>query len=187
MDSGSIVAKRSADIQRDDEHLPPHSHRRLASQCAAAARRRAGRGAARSGQAVSRHRLASVDVPARDRATVPGWHLAVVRQPTDSRCQPVQLRRDHRSGRAVRRHLHLHAAGAANSRRSRAASWASTTPAHFFWASGSLSSVLDNAPTYLVFFKTAQSLPTDSQVVPVAGVDPLILAASAWARCSWAR
>jgi Na+/H+ antiporter NhaD/arsenite permease-like protein len=51
------------------------------------------------------------------------------------------------------------------------------TPAHFFWASGSLSSVLDNAPTYLVFFKTAQSLPPDPHITPVAGVDPLILAA----------
>ena len=34
-----------------------------------------------------------------------------------------------------------------------------TTPAHFFWASGSLSSFLDNAPTYVVFFETARSLP----------------------------
>jgi Na+/H+ antiporter NhaD/arsenite permease-like protein len=33
-----------------------------------------------------------------------------------------------------------------------------TSPAHFFWASGSLSSVLDNAPTYLVFFETARAL-----------------------------
>ena len=32
------------------------------------------------------------------------------------------------------------------------------TPHKFFWASGWLSSVLDNAPTYLVFFKTAQAL-----------------------------
>lgn len=31
-------------------------------------------------------------------------------------------------------------------------------PWHFFWATGSLSSVLDNAPTYMVFFKTAESL-----------------------------
>jgi Na+/H+ antiporter NhaD/arsenite permease-like protein len=52
-----------------------------------------------------------------------------------------------------------------------------TSPAHFFWASGSLSSVLDNAPTYLVFFKAAQSLPADSQTMPVAGVHPMILAA----------
>jgi Na+/H+ antiporter NhaD/arsenite permease-like protein len=51
------------------------------------------------------------------------------------------------------------------------------TPPHFFWASGSLSSVLDNAPTYLVFFKTAQSLPAAPNVTPVAGIDPLILAA----------
>jgi Na+/H+ antiporter NhaD/arsenite permease-like protein len=30
-----------------------------------------------------------------------------------------------------------------------------TQPWHFFWATGSLSSVLDNAPTYVVFFETA--------------------------------
>jgi Na+/H+ antiporter NhaD/arsenite permease-like protein len=29
------------------------------------------------------------------------------------------------------------------------------TPAHYFWASGSLSSFLDNAPTYLIFFNSA--------------------------------
>jgi Na+/H+ antiporter NhaD/arsenite permease-like protein len=34
-----------------------------------------------------------------------------------------------------------------------------TTPSHFFWATGLLSSFLDNAPTYLVFFETARSLP----------------------------
>jgi len=32
-------------------------------------------------------------------------------------------------------------------------------PWQFFWATGTLSSVLDNAPTYVVFFKLAQSLP----------------------------
>lgn len=47
------------------------------------------------------------------------------------------------------------------------------TPAQFFWATAALSSVLDNAPTYLVFFKTAQSMPTTGQTV--AGVDELIL------------
>jgi Na+/H+ antiporter NhaD/arsenite permease-like protein len=51
------------------------------------------------------------------------------------------------------------------------------TAPHFFWASGSLSSVLDNAPTYLVFFKTAQSLPSATSVSAVAGVDPRLLAA----------
>lgn len=34
-----------------------------------------------------------------------------------------------------------------------------TQPAHFFWAAGSLSSFLDNAPTYVVFFETAKTLP----------------------------
>ncbi|MDR1962632.1 MAG: sodium:proton antiporter [Planctomycetaceae bacterium] len=33
----------------------------------------------------------------------------------------------------------------------------------FFWATGSLSSVLDNAPTYVVFFETAKSLSPNSE------------------------
>ena len=45
----------------------------------------------------------------------------------------------------------------------------------FFWVTGSLSAVLDNAPTYLVFFKTAQALPAAGPVV--AGVDEARLAA----------
>ncbi|MFM9024860.1 MAG: sodium:proton antiporter [Planctomycetaceae bacterium] len=45
----------------------------------------------------------------------------------------------------------------------------------FFWATGSLSSVLDNAPTYLVFFKTAQALPATGAMM--AGVDETRLAA----------
>mgnify|MGYP000013081216 CR=1 FL=1 len=32
------------------------------------------------------------------------------------------------------------------------------TPTHFFWATGSLSSFLDNAPTYVVFFQTANAM-----------------------------
>ena len=50
-----------------------------------------------------------------------------------------------------------------------------TSPLGFFWVTGGLSSVLDNAPTYLVFFKTAQALPA---VGPVeAGVEVGRLAA----------
>ena len=74
------------------------------------------------------------------------------------RAEPLQLRRDHRGGRPVHRHLHLHAAGAANPQRPRRRSWGSTSPGNFFWATGILSSVLDNAPTYVVFFETAKSL-----------------------------
>ena len=33
------------------------------------------------------------------------------------------------------------------------------SPAHFFWATGILSSFLDNAPTYVVFFEVAGALP----------------------------
>jgi Na+/H+ antiporter NhaD/arsenite permease-like protein len=49
------------------------------------------------------------------------------------------------------------------------------SPAHFFWATGSLSAVLDNAPTYLVFFKTAQAMPVPKSATPVAGVEEMIL------------
>ncbi len=40
--------------------------------------------------------------------------------------------------------------------RLRGAEFGLNSPAKYFWASGSLSSVLDNAPTYLVFFEAAQ-------------------------------
>ena len=50
-----------------------------------------------------------------------------------------------------------------------------TRPAHFFWATGSLSSVLDNAPTYLVFFEAAKSI--EATGTPVAGVDESLLIA----------
>ncbi len=48
------------------------------------------------------------------------------------------------------------------------------TSAHFFWASGSLSSVLDNAPTYAVYFETARSLGGQPAI---AGVQEKLLAA----------
>jgi Na+/H+ antiporter NhaD/arsenite permease-like protein len=49
------------------------------------------------------------------------------------------------------------------------------TPAHFFWASGLLSSVLDNAPTYLVFFQTAHSMTPATGAKLVAGVEEIFL------------
>jgi len=49
-----------------------------------------------------------------------------------------------------------------------------TDPAHFFWAAGMLSSFLDNAPTYLVFFSLAQGM---GGADAVAGVSAPILAA----------
>jgi len=51
----------------------------------------------------------------------------------------------------------------------RGASLGLNSPRSFFWASGSLSSVLDNAPTYLVFFKAAQSMPSEG--LTMAGVE----------------
>jgi Na+/H+ antiporter NhaD/arsenite permease-like protein len=48
------------------------------------------------------------------------------------------------------------------------------TPRKFFWATGALSSVLDNAPTYLVFFKTAQGLPPGSADLMAGVAGPLL-------------
>jgi Na+/H+ antiporter NhaD/arsenite permease-like protein len=45
----------------------------------------------------------------------------------------------------------------------------------FFWITGGLSSVLDNAPTYVVFFETAKTVSTADRLV--AGVDPVFLTA----------
>ena len=53
------------------------------------------------------------------------------------------------------------------------------SPAHFFWATGALSSFLDNAPTYLTFFSLAQGV---GGAQTVAGVSaPLLQAISAGA------
>ena len=53
------------------------------------------------------------------------------------------------------------------------------SPAHFFWATGALSSFLDNAPTYLTFFSLAQGV---GGAQTVAGVSaPLLQAIGAGA------
>jgi len=53
-----------------------------------------------------------------------------------------------------------------------------TMPAHFFWATGMLSSFLDNAPTYLVFMTTAASLHAPAGLVTTVGtIAPQMLAA----------
>ena len=49
-----------------------------------------------------------------------------------------------------------------------------STPSHFFWATGALSSFLDNAPTYLVFFETAKALPLADGSAPLALIDGVI-------------
>jgi Na+/H+ antiporter NhaD/arsenite permease-like protein len=51
-------------------------------------------------------------------------------------------------------------------------------PWHYFWAAGGVSSVLDNAPTYVVFFETARSLTEAWGLGPaVAGVEQRLLVA----------
>jgi Na+/H+ antiporter NhaD/arsenite permease-like protein len=47
--------------------------------------------------------------------------------------------------------------------RAKGAALGIATPMAFFWASGGLSSFLDNAPTYVVFFELAGSLPAAGQ------------------------
>ncbi|MFA5808449.1 MAG: sodium:proton antiporter [bacterium] len=53
------------------------------------------------------------------------------------------------------------------------------SPAHFFWATGVLSSFLDNAPTYLTFFSLAQGVGGTQTVAGVSA--PLLQALSAGA------
>ncbi|UCD74293.1 MAG: sodium:proton antiporter [Phycisphaerales bacterium] len=55
-----------------------------------------------------------------------------------------------------------------------------TQPAHFFWATGSLSSFLDNAPTYVVFFETAGSLapPPGADLSATVISEPLLIGIS---------
>lgn len=55
--------------------------------------------------------------------------------------------------------------------RARGSALGLTTPAHFFWATGLLSSVLDNAPTYVVFFETARSMAVDPGSAAVGLID----------------
>lgn len=52
-----------------------------------------------------------------------------------------------------------------------------TEPAQFFWATGALSSFLDNAPTYVVFFETARTLGGEHLVPPGNGVAHELLVA----------
>lgn len=53
------------------------------------------------------------------------------------------------------------------------------TETHFFWATGILSSVLDNAPTYLVFMETAKVVGKDAVGPKMAEVpEPLLAAVS---------
>ncbi len=51
------------------------------------------------------------------------------------------------------------------------------TPQKFFWCTGTLSSVLDNAPTYLVFFETAKAMHTGGVSAAGVEVDVLMLVA----------
>ncbi len=50
-----------------------------------------------------------------------------------------------------------------------------TEPWQFFWATGTLSSFLDNAPTYVVFFETARSVTAGGGLAPVVAATGVYL------------
>ncbi len=50
-----------------------------------------------------------------------------------------------------------------------------SSPMHFFWITGGLSSVLDNAPTYVVFFETARTLGGENLIPEGTGVAEALL------------
>ncbi|NUQ63353.1 MAG: sodium:proton antiporter [Pirellulales bacterium] len=50
-----------------------------------------------------------------------------------------------------------------------------TEPWHYFWATGSLSSFLDNAPTYVVFFETAKSVTATVGLTPTVATTGVYL------------
>lgn len=50
-----------------------------------------------------------------------------------------------------------------------------TQPWHYFWATGGLSSFLDNAPTYVVFFETAKSVTASADLTPTVAATGVYL------------
>ena len=50
-----------------------------------------------------------------------------------------------------------------------------TEPWHYFWATGTLSSFLDNAPTYVVFFETAKSVTASGSLSPTVAATGVYL------------
>jgi Na+/H+ antiporter NhaD/arsenite permease-like protein len=53
-----------------------------------------------------------------------------------------------------------------------------TSPHHFFWVTGLLSSFLDNAPTYVTFFTVAQSLGGENLVAETGVPEAMLVAIS---------
>lgn len=53
-----------------------------------------------------------------------------------------------------------------------------SSPMAFFWITGGLSSVLDNAPTYVVFFETAKTLSADGATIVAGVTEPRLVAIS---------
>ena len=129
--------ERPADVARDETPRPPAAVRRPLAQRRAAVRR---------GSCRWRCWIPASRCPAP--AGIPGCYLReavqlalvalslVLGSRPRAAGQPLQLRRDRGSRRAVLRHLHLYAAAAGNPPASRGRSWGSAQPWHYFWAAG---------------------------------------------------
>ena len=178
--SGAIRARSQADIARDETRVHPAAVRRpVAERPAAAGRDRRRSRLLDPGKAVARHRLAPVAVPARGRCN---WRWSACRWLLGA----GHARRANRFNYGAIVEVAALFFGificmqpaAADPRRRGAEPGADHSRAHFFWATGSLSSVLDNAPTYVVFFETAKSLDREARPEPaVAGVAERLLVA----------
>ena len=83
--------------------------------------------------------------------------LAVLRVRPTRKDERFQFRGHHRSGGAVFWHLHLYAT-CVQILNAQGTRLGLNHPQQFFWATGTLSSFLDNAPTYLVFFEVANAM-----------------------------
>ena len=179
-----------ADIERDITQIRAAADQRAGSERAAAAGRRAGGGAARSEQGRC---PAPTGIPGCIFREIVQLCLVaaslLVRLAASRDENNFNYRRHHRSGGAVRRHLHLHAAGAgdpAGSGHGDRAGPRRCARQVLLGHRARLSSFLDNAPTYLVFFKTAQSRAGRAGGPTGAASPRRSWPPSAWAPCSWA-
>ena len=92
-----------------------------------------------------------------------------------------------RGGEAVHRHLRHHDTGACAPARLRGRAGHRHAP-EFFWATGALSSFLDNSPTYVVFLTAAGSLGAGGATAvatTVGAVASNVLLAISAGPCSW--
>ncbi len=100
--------------------------------------------------------VASVALSARNGAAGAGGPVAGAGQRPLAPGEPLQLRTPFWKWRRCSSASSSACSRCSKSWPSRGRTWGSAEPWHYFWAAGGLSSVLDNAPTYVVFFQAGQ-------------------------------